>query len=182
LPHFKNVNVCASQDATDYIAEYIRTGCKWDQWLTNFKDGVFLNKQFGMNGMVIDVTITLPGLFGMKELMKLASDLNVKSYVKITFDFESSAVMSPMCLSHEILDPILDDLIAYEETLHNPYTKVYSDTFKDMKQRETFDQKYDNWEEGIKQGKDRYNKLDDYRKGTRMTDILTGKAKEWWNA
>ena len=180
LPYFKNVNVCASQDATGEVAEYIRTGLKWDQWLKNFKDGMFLNRQFGMNGMVIDVTITLPGLFDMKNLMRLAAELNVKSYVKITFDFESSAVMSPMCLPHNILDPILDDLIEYEKTLYNPFTKVYSDTFKDMKNRKTFDEKYDNYEQGIKWGKERYMKLEEHRKGIKMTDILTGDALTWW--
>ena len=180
LPHFKNVNICASQDATGSIAEYIRTGLKWNDWLSNFKEGIFLNNLFGMNGMVIDVTITLPGLFGMKELMKLATELGVKSYVKITFDFESSAVMSPMCLPHSILDPILDDLIAYEAALNNPLTKVYSDTFKDMKRRQTFDQKYYDYELKIQLGKERYNKLDEHRKGIKMTDILTGDALGWW--
>lgn len=180
LPYFKNVNICASQDATGSTAEYIRTGLKWDDWLSNFKKGVFLNNLFGMNGMVIDVTITLPGLFGMKELMKLATELGVKSYVKLTFDFESSAVMSPMSLPHAILDPILDELIEYESTLNNPLTKVYSDTFKDMKLRQTFDQKYYDYELKIRLGKERYNKLDEHRKGIKMIDILSGDALNWW--
>jgi organic radical activating enzyme len=181
LPYFKNVNVCASQDATGAVAEYIRTGLKWGKWLENFKDGMFLNDLFGMNGMVIDVTITLPGLFDMKNLMKLAADLGVKSYVKITFDFESSAVMSPMCLPHFILDPILDDLIAYERTLNSPYTNVYADTFRDMKKRQTFDQKYENYEQGIKWGKERYLKLEEHRKAAlNMDTILSGDALVWW--
>jgi hypothetical protein len=181
LPYFKGVNVCASMDATGDVAEYIRTGLKWEQWLENFKEGMFLNNLFGMNGMVIDVTITLPGLFDMKNLMRLAAELQVKSYVKITFDFESSAIMSPMCLPHAILDPILDDLISYESTLNSPYTKVYADTFKDMKNRQTFDQKYDNYEQGIKWGKERYMKLEEHRKtALSMNTILTGDALEWW--
>lgn len=181
LPNFKRVNVCASQDATGLVAEYIRSGLNWATWLENFKEGMFLNKLFGMNGMVIDVTITLPGLFDMKNLMKLAAELNVKSYVKITFDFESSAVMSPMCLPHSILDPILDELIAYESTLNSPYTKVYADTFRDMKNRQSFDEKYSDYELKIRLGKERYNKLDEHRKGTKMTDILTDAAWDWWN-
>jgi hypothetical protein len=182
LPYFKRVNLCASIDAEGDIGTYVRTGLDWEKWLRNFKDGLFLNQLYGMNGIVMDVTITLPGLFGMKKLMKVATELNVKSYVKITFDFESSAVMSPMCLPHYILDPILDDLIGYESTLNNPLTKVYSDTFRDMKNRQTFDEKYDNWEEGIRQGKERYKKMETYRKHPlTMNDILKGDAKEWWN-
>lgn len=182
LPHFKRVNICASQDATGEIAEYIRTGLKWDHWLENFKEGLFLNDMFGMNGIVIDVTLTLPGLFDMKNLMKLATDLRVKSYVKITFDFDSSVLMSPMCLPHEILDPILDELIEYESTLNNPLTKVYADTFRDMKNRQTFDQKYNDYRTGLKIGKDRLLKLEEHRKHSiGMSDILTGEAKIWWN-
>lgn len=179
LRNFKRVNVCSSQDATGYVAEYIRTGLHWDDWLENFKKGLFLNDLYGHDGMVIDVTITLPGLFGMKDLMALAAELNVKSYVKITFDFESSAIMSPMSLPHSILDPILDDLIEYEQSLNCYFTKVYSDTFKDMKLRPTFDEKYENWQEGIKQGKERYKKLEETRSG-KMEDILTGPALKWW--
>lgn len=169
LPHFKRVNLCASQDATGNIAEYIRTGLKWDQWLTNFKNGLFLNDQFGMDAMVIDVTITLPGLLDMKNLMQLASDLRVKSYVKICFDFESSALMSPMCLPRDVLNPILDDLIAFEQSLNNPLTKVYRDTFEDMKTRQTFYDKYPNAVNGIRSGKERYLELERIRPSTNTT-------------
>lgn len=182
LQNFKRVNVCCSMDATSSVASYIRTNLIWDVWLDNFKKGMFLNNLYGMNGMVIDVTLTLPGMFDMKNLMKLAAELGVKSYVKITFDFESSAIMSPMCLPHYILDPILDELIEYETTLGSPYTKVYSDTFKDMKNRQTFDQKYVDYSIGIKQGKERYLRLEEHRKHhLTMSTILTGPALEWWN-
>jgi hypothetical protein len=181
LPHFKRVNICASQDSFGSIATYIRTGCNWDIWLDNFKKGIFLNSLYGMNGMVIDVTLTLPGLFGMKELMKLATELNVKSYVKITFDFDPKVLMSPMCLPHCILDPVLDELIEYESTLNNPLTKVYSDTFKDMKNRQTFDQKYSDYDEGLKLGKQHLLSLEQHRKHPLTMDtILTGDVLTWW--
>jgi organic radical activating enzyme len=153
LIHFKRVNICASMDATGVVAEYIRTGLKWDVWLTNFKNGMFLIDLFGPDALVIDVTITLPGLMDMKNLMDLAASLKVKSYVKICFDFESTALMSPMCVPREILNPILDELIAYEKTLNSKFTKIYAEMFIDMKTRQNFADKYPTTLSGISDGK-----------------------------
>lgn len=163
LKHFKNVNMCCSMDATGSVAEYIRHGLDYDKWLSLFKKGIPLNDTYGMNAMVIDVTLTLPGLLDMKNLIDLAVELNVKSYVKITFDFDPSAIMSPMCLPRDILNPILDDLIEYEQLNGNELTKVYSDTFKDMKNRQNFMDKYPDYLGGLKRGKQRYQKIDEHR-------------------
>jgi hypothetical protein len=164
LPHFKNVNMCCSQDATGDVAEYIRSGLKWNEWLTNFKNGIFLNDLYGMNGMVIDVTLTLPGMLDMKNLIDLAVELKVKSYVKITFDFDPSAIMSPMCLPRELLNPLLDELIEYEQLNGNEYTRIYSETFKDMKNRPNFSDKYIDYKQGLRNGKNRYQRIDTHRK------------------
>lgn len=165
LPHFKRVNMCCSQDATSEVAEFVRTGLKWNLWLENFRDGIFLNDQFGLDAMVIDVTITLPGLLDMKNLMLLARDLNVKSYVKITFDFDSSAVISPMSLPRNILDPILHDLIDFEKQLNSPLTAIYRETFESMLSRPTFEEKYpDSYQEGLVKGKQRLSDIAQFRK------------------
>lgn len=189
LPHFKHVNMCCSQDATGKIAEFIRTGLKYDKWLENFKQGIFLNSKYGMDAMVIDVTITLPGLLDMKSLMDLAVQLGVKSYVKITFDFDSSIVMSPMCLPREILDPILNDLIEYEKTINSPFTKVYRETFENMLLRPTFEEKYPaNYKLGLKHGKDRMQKIAAFRKDGKENQAVTieeifsnhKQVLDWW--
>jgi hypothetical protein len=184
LPHFKNVNMCCSMDATGTIAEYVRDGLNWDEWLNNFKQGIFLNEQYGMNGMVIDVTLTLPGLFGMKELIDLAVELRVKSYVKISFDFDPSAIMSPMCLPRNILNPILDELIEYEREHGNEFTSIYSDTFKEMKTRPNFNDKYPDVDRGLINGKARYLRIEEHRKDKiLLSDILSvnSEALEWYN-
>ena len=185
LPHFKRVNMCCSQDATGDVAEYIRSGLKWDEWLVNFKNGIFLNQQYGMDAMVLDVTLTLPSMLDMKQLIDLAVELKVKSYVKITFDFDPSAIMSPMCLPREILNPILDELIEYEALHGNEYTRVYSETFKDMKARPNFSDKYVDYQKGIHNGKQRYIKIDEHRKEQSMLkDILSRNTAvlDWYNS
>jgi len=184
LPHFKHVNMCCSQDATGEVAEYVRSGLKWSEWLQNFKNGIFLNDAYGMNGMVIDVTITLPGMLDMKNLIDLAVSLGVKSYVKITFDFDPSALMSPMCLPKEILNPLLDELIEYERVYGNEYTRIYSNTFRDMKTRPNFSDKYTDHQRGLVNGKKRYERIDEYRKESDLLrKILSRDARvlEWYD-
>jgi len=178
LPNFKKVNICASMDATGEVAEYIRSGLKYNEWLTNFKKGLFLNDIYGMDAMVLDVTLTLPGMLDMKNMIDLAVQLNVKSYVKITFDFESSVLMSPMCVPHRILDPMLDDLIEYENIKGNHLTKVYSETFNDMKYRQTFDEKYSDHVNGLKAGKRRFNKIDLHRNENDMLLSILSRNKD----
>ena len=56
-----------------------------------------------------------------------------------------------------------DDLIEYEQLNGNELTKVYSDTFKDMKNRQNFMDKYPDYLEGLKRGKQRYQKIDEHR-------------------
>jgi hypothetical protein len=171
-------------DATGYVAEYIRSGLKWDEWLTNFKNGIFLNDLYGMNAMVIDVTLTLPGMLDMKNLIDLAIKLQVKSYVKITFDFDPSAIMSPMCLPRDILNPILDELIDYERINGNELTRIYSQTFEDMKTRPNFSDKYSDYVQGLRNGKNRYKQIDIFRKEeTELRKImgLNPKVLEWYS-
>jgi hypothetical protein len=185
LPHFKKVNLCCSIDATGEIGEYIRTGLVWDSWLDNFKRSLFLNEMFGDHGTVIDLTITLPGLFDLKNLMKLSVDLNVKSYIKICFDFEKTAILSPMCLPREVLNPILDDLIQFAQSLNSPLMDLYIQTFEDMKTRPNFQDKYPDWSQGLSQGKQRYISLEQLRNAPEdmtLEKILASNeaAATWW--
>jgi hypothetical protein len=179
--------MCCSQDATHEVAEWIRTGLKWDEWLSNFKSGIFLTKQFNMDSMVIDVTLTLPGMLDMKNLIDLALELGVKSYVKISFDFDPSAIMSPMCLHRELLDEICNELIEYESTVGNHLTRVYSETFKNMLTRPTFAEKYGNsFPQGLAAGKQRYQRIADHRRDSENVTIeqifsRNNKVLDWWN-
>lgn len=183
LPYFKNVNVCASIDATGEIGEFIRTGLNWHQWLQNFKDGLFLIEKFGHDAIVLDVTLTTPGMFDMKNMFDLALALDVKTYLKITFAFDPTVLMSPMALSRDALNEVLDELITYCESKTTWKTQVYIDTFRDMKNRQTFAEQWpDKYQEGFQNGKKRLEQISSYRNDSiKMENILTKKALEWWN-
>ncbi len=183
LPHFKKVNVSASIDGTDEIVEYVRHGIKWNQWLDNFKKGLFLNDLYGDDGMVLDITITSPGLFSMKNLFDLALELNVKSYIKKTFAFDSSIIMSPSMIPKNILNQIIDDNINYMKTKVTPKTKIYIESLEDLRVTKTFEELYDNYLEGIKQGKKRMIFIDELRNNNGVLDNIFSKNTDlinWW--
>lgn len=184
LPHFKRVNLCASIDGPGPIGEYIRTGLNWDKWLSNFKQGLFLKAQFGNDAIVFDVTLTMPGLFSLKEMFDLAIELDIKTYLKITFSFDSTVLMSPMSLPRNVLNEIIDDLLAYIEPRITPKTQVYAETLHEMKKRPVFEEQYDNYKDGFAEGRKRLLDIEAIRtQPITMEEILSanGNALAWWN-
>ena len=186
LPHFKSVQICASIDGIGENVEYVRHGVKWDTWIQNFKDGLFLNEKFGSYAIAFDLTVTSPGLFSMKEMMDITAELDVHTLIKTTFAFDSSIVMSPMMIPRHILEPILDDIIQYakEKSKINPKIENYITCFEDIKRKATFQEEFPNWETGIKDGKRRLNKIDEYRGNLGKIEKIFSEYPpllEWWN-
>lgn len=187
LPHFKSVQICASIDGIGSIVEYVRHGIKWDQWLQNFKEGLFLNKQYGDYGISFDLTVTSPGLFSMKDMIDITAELDVHTLIKTTFSFDSSIVMSPMMIPRHILNPILDDIIEYAREKSKTYPKIYNyvTCFEDIKNKQTFQEQYLDWEAGILEGKKRLMKVDLFRNNIgKIEEIFSASPAllEWWNS
>lgn len=184
LPHFKDVQICASIDGTGDIVEYVRHGIKWDSWLNNFKQGLFLNKQYGGYGMVFDLTITSPGLFSIKNLFDLARELDVNTLIKTTFAFDSTIVMSPLMIPKHILHPILDDILDYVKVGLGTSKHIFHDAILDLKTKATFDETYPNHMEGLKIGKERLGLIDKFRGNEGKIEQIFSQNKElleWWN-
>ena len=183
LPHFKNVNICASIDGAYEVGEYIRDGLVWDEWIENFKSGMFLIDQFGDDAMVFDVTLTTPGLFHLKDLFDVARELDVKSYFKFTFAFDPSVVMSPMCLPKEVSKPWCEELISYFDKNRTWKNKVYAESLRNLISRQSFDEEWpDTFHDGLKRGKEFQEFLDEKRNSKIMfRDTLRGDAIEWWD-
>jgi hypothetical protein len=187
LPHFKSVQICASIDGIGEIVEYVRHGIKWDVWFDNFKNGLFLNKQYGDYGISFDLTVTSPGLFSMKEMIDITAELNVHTLIKTTFSFDSSIVMSPMMIPRRILNPILDDIIEYakQKSKINPKIQNYVTCFEDIKKKQTFEEQYPDWEDGIRRGKTRLKMIDAFRGNEGKIEQIFSNYQpllEWWNS
>lgn len=184
LKHFKHVNISASIDGTGKVVEYVRDGIKWDRWLKNFKDGLFLKDLYGDAGIVLDVTITSPGLFAMKDLFDLALELDVISYIKKTFEFDPAIVMSPSMIPRHILVPLIDDILSYIRPKVTEKTQIYIDALEDVRDIKTFDEKYPDWLEGLERGKTNLKRVDKFRNCQYDIDAIfkehNTELYDWW--
>jgi hypothetical protein len=109
LPQAKDWTMCASIDGIGEIGEYIRTGLDWVQWDKNFREGVALPG--GKDKMLLDLTLTGPGLIGLREFVEYALELDVKIETKKMFAFHPDIVFSFMSWPRHILDRIVNNLL-----------------------------------------------------------------------
>lgn len=185
LVHFRNWEVCASIDGTGKIGEWIRTGLKWEQWLDNFKYG----RSFAQTPRQIrlDLTITTPGLFTLKEMFDLSKELNVDLLTKVTFAFTPDIVLCPLALPKHILHRIIDDILAYAEPRATWNQKAFIDVLKHLKTRKTFEEQYskEEVERGFIKGRARQKWLEQIRPNEtpiKINEIYQQdkEVHEWW--
>ena len=176
LGHLRDWQVCASLDGTAAIGEYIRTGLDYSSWLLNFEQGVKIQKN--RRQMRIDFTLTLPGMFEITNIERLASDLGVDILAKVIFSFSPDIVMSPLALPRDLLDSWIDQLMPQCNT------QVMRDMLLQLKQRPTFAEQWpDGWQQGLSYGKRRMLRLEKLRNTAYgLDDILQqdNKVYEWW--
>jgi sulfatase maturation enzyme AslB (radical SAM superfamily) len=175
LPEIRDWQICASLDGTGAIGEYIRTGLDYDQWLENFRGAVAIQRH--SRQVRIDFTLTLPGMFEVKKITKLAQQFNVGVLAKVIFSFSPDIVMSPLALPRHILHPWLDELI--RET-----SGAMQDVLIQLKTRPTFEEQWpDEYQQGFSKGRARILQLEQIRSHSiTMTDILAARPAvlEWW--
>jgi hypothetical protein len=177
LAHVRDWQICASIDGTGVIGEYIRTGLDYVSFLKNFEAG--LQHQRNRRQMRLDFTLTLPGMFEVGAIQRLAQQYDVELLSKVIFSFSPDIVMSPLALPRHLLDPWLDELIA-ESTAAS-----MRDVLTQLKSRLTFEQQWpDTYQSALAQGKARVLKLESIRTSlTDMGTILSARPeiKKWWD-
>jgi hypothetical protein len=176
LSRLRDWQICASIDGTGPIGEYIRTGLDYNSWLRNFREGVRTASH--RRQMRIDFTLTLPGLFEIENITRLAQDEEVDILAKVIFSFSPDIIMSPLALPRELLHPWVDDLI--------PQTSgAMRDILVQLKSRPTFDEQWpDIYKVSLAKGKARVLQLESIRKDTyTLADILKERPAvyEWYN-
>ena len=185
LKNFPNWQICASIDGTGEVGEYIRTGLKYDEWLANIKYGLrFIEKKH--QRMQLDLTITLPGLFDLENMVLLSNQLNVELLTKQVFNFSHDNAMAPLFMPYDIMSEILVE--AKEKTIKYK-NKNLSNFFRQLD--EMLEQKRNNefvydevtYNKGQKEGKKEIERLDRIR-GTDIKKIIAKnkKALEWWTS
>ena len=166
LTQVRDWQICASIDGTGAVGEYIRTGLNYQDWLNNFRQGVAFAQH--RRQMRIDFTLTLPGLFEVVNIQKLAIELGVDILAKVVFSFTPDIIMSPLALPRALLDKTVDDLVKLLPT------GAMQEVLLQLKQRPTFEQQWpDSYQQGLAKGKARVLKLEQIRNDTfTMADIL----------
>ena len=176
LANIRDWQICASLDGTGDIGEYIRTGLDYSQFCKNFEEGVTYQKN--RRQMRLDFTLTLPGMFEIANMEKLAQDYNVELLAKVIFSFGPDIVMSPLALPRKLLHAWIDEL------LPQCSTQVMRDMLTQLRTRPTFAEQWPGqYQAGIAKGKARVLKLEQIRtQRVTMTDILSTRKDilEWW--
>ena len=176
LDHLRDWQICASLDGTGATGEYIRTGLDFEDWCANFQRGV--DRQQHPRQMRIDFTLTLPGLFEVENIQKLADRFGVDVLAKVIFSFTPDIVMSPLALPRQLLDDRLNMLIS---KLHYRSLK---DVLENLKSRPTFEQQWpDSWQQHLAQGKRRLLKIEQIRADKFIMDDILQQDREiydWW--
>jgi hypothetical protein len=178
LKNIRDWQICASIDGTGAVGEYIRTGLNYSEWLTYFAMGTRY-AGYDRRKMRIDFTLTLPGLFEIVNICRLARDLNVDILAKVTFAFTPDIAMSPLFLPRKHLDRIVNELLLNT----NVDNKTIREMLKSLLDRPTFEEQFpEEYAKARLKGKWRMDAMDNLRGGMRFADTLKDdKIQDWWN-
>jgi len=187
LKYFPKFQICASIDGTGEIGEYIRTGLKYNEWLDNIKYGLqFCDNNHDYKRMQLDLTITLPGLFDLENMVHLSNDLGIELLTKQVFNFSHDNAIAPLFMPYDIMSEIIDDVrektIKYKnKNLRNFFSQL--DEMQKQKRNNEYVYDKEKYIEGQKKGKAEIERLDRIR-GTDITKILQNnkRAFEWWTS
>ena len=178
LANIRDWQVCASIDGTGAVGEYIRTGLNYEEWLANFEQGLrYTNGD--RRKMRIDFTLTLPGLFEIVNICRLARELNVDILAKVTFAFTPDIAMSPLFLPRKILHDYVNELLLTDYVDN----RTIREMLKSLLTRPTFEEEFpDEYAKGRIKGKWRMQAMDNLRGGMKFRDTLgTVQAREFWD-
>jgi len=183
LPEFKDWQVCASIDGVGKTVEFIRKGIVWNVWLANFNKGLELPNS--KDKMIIDLTITGPGMFDIVKLFDLSLKLDVKIETKIVFAFHPDKIISPFAWPKHILHKHINSILEYIEPRATEKQQSLVSVLKSMLVQKTFDERWpDTHKQEFIKGKNLQKYLDKIRNESYTLDDIFAQDNElleWWN-
>ena len=94
--------------------------------------------------MLMDLTLTGPGIFDLKNFFDYAIELDVKIETKRMFAFHPDIVMSAMAWPRHILDRIIDDVLDYIRPRATHKQQTLINELEGMKKSPTFQEQWPN--------------------------------------
>jgi len=137
LPNFKDWTLNASIDGGGRIGEYIRTGLNWEKFKKNFE--AVLDLPGARSRLILDMTITGPGLFALKELVDQAIAWDARLDAKLMHASDSSMAMSPLIWPKQILHSVIDELLRYCRSRITIKQQGVVAALEDLKMRPSFE-------------------------------------------
>ena len=184
LSGLRDWQICASLDGTGRIGEYIRTGLNYQTWLDNFKEGLGISTH--RRQLRIDFTLTLPGMFELKRIEQLATELGVDILAKVVFSFSPDIIMSPLALPKAVLHAWIDEYLDGGPDSTRLANSQLRDMLIQLKTRPTFQEQWpDEYESAVAKGKARMLQLESIRQDSvTLADILSMRADvyEWFRS
>ncbi len=161
LPKAKDYQLFCSMDATGKVAEFIRTGLVWEQWDKNFREGVALAP--GSDKMKIDLTLTLPGLLDLVNLVEYAEDVGVAIAPSKVFAMTPDVILSvnalPRYLRNRLVKEVLDKIYKYNDRQHALITEL-----EGVLNEKTFDEEFpDTYQESFVRTKEWHQEVAEFR-------------------
>lgn len=186
LPNIRDWQICASIDGLGEIGEYIRYGLSEANFLENYHMGCDIAQH--PRNMRLDFTLTLPGLYCMKDMFNLSKETNTTLLSKVTFAFSPNIMMSPLALPRDILERIIYDFMDW--AMHrgvDENQRPLIDVLKNLLNRPTFEEQWpDEYKQGQSDGKARIEHVESLRLlSCNLDDILRTEdteAHEWWQS
>ena len=136
--------------------------------------------------MQLDLTITLPGLFDLENMVHLSNELNIELLTKQVFNFSNDNAMAPLFMPYDIMSEIIKDArdktIKYKnKNLRNFFGQL--DEMLVQKRNNELVYSEEEYTKGQKTGKAEIERLDRIR-GTDIQKILAKnkRALEWWKS
>jgi hypothetical protein len=158
------------------VGEYIRTGLDFDGWCRNFRSGMAHAKH--RRQMRIDFTLTLPGLFEVVNIHRLAQEFDVEVLAKVVFSFSPDIILSPLSLPRKLLDNCVNKIV------NELPSGALKDVLLQLKNRPTFQEQWPNtWQQELVKGKKRVLQLESIRNDSyTLADILSQDIEilEWY--
>lgn len=176
LVYVRDWQICASLDGTEDVGEYIRTGLDYKKWRVNFERGLSLARH--RRQMRIDFTLTLPGLFEVLNIERLALEYNVDLLCKVVFSFSPDIVLSPLSLPRHLLESVV------KQILDQCQLSSTKEMLQSLLTRPTFIEQWPHqWEDGLRRGKQRIKLLEKIRPATTNMDLILMRNLDihaWW--
>lgn len=187
LLNFKNIKIHCSIDGTEEIVEYIRDGMVWKKWLENFKSILPLKNKFGDDCIIIDYTVTMPGILAIKKIIDFIIEYDVNIFLKKVFTDDNMIILSFLSAPKKIMLQIIDDLIDYAKTKIHLNSKInnFIVFFEEIKNEKFIEETHDNYKEIISLSKNKILFLDNYRKHNGVLDKILSNHKDlydWWQS